>query len=321
MVTGENEQHLPGSPVPSVPVIPDASISPLFAPASSGPLVSIVVPTFNRGPFLDRCLQSVLGQSYRNLECVVMDGASQDDSLAILERFARQDPRLRFVSEPDKGEVDATNKGLDLARGDIVGIQASDDYYVPNAVASAVRFLIGHTEYVGVAGDALFVDPDGRPLGRGMITYRGRMARDTLRRLLILRYKTSFLNHGTFFGWRRRLLAHGRFDPSFSVTPDLDYYSRLLAAGEQIGCLPRVQVHYTIHPEMGAVRHWPKVDAQLRRIHDRYGLRWYHHLLRVSIGRLVSYLVNPLRTPFIPGVAREVKEWWRRRIAGRRIGQ
>ena len=249
-----------------------------------------------------------------------MDGASRDHSIEILERLAREDPRLRFVSEPDHGEVEAANKGLDLARGDIVGIQGSDDYYVPDAVQTAVDFLQRHPHFIGVAGDAAFVDPQGRSLGRGMITYRGRMTRHTLRRLLILRYKMSFLNHGTFFAWRLRLLEHGRLDPEFSVTPDLDFYSRLLAAGEEIGCLPRVQAHYTIHPDMGAVQYWPKVDAQLRRIHDRYGLRWHHHLLRVTIGRLVSYLANPMRTPLLPGLARESREWWRRRTSGRRAG-
>jgi hypothetical protein len=71
---------------------------------------------------------------------------------------------------------------------------------------------------------------------------------------------------------------------------------------------------------MGAVQYWPKVDAQLRRIHDRYGLRWHHHLLRVTIGRLVSYLDNPMRTPLLPGLARESREWWRRRTSARRTG-
>jgi glycosyltransferase involved in cell wall biosynthesis len=284
------------------------------------PLVSIIVPTRNRGPFLERCLESILHQSYRNLECLVMDGASNDDSVSILERLSRQDPRLRFRSEPDRGEVEATNKGLHLARGDIVGIQASDDFYTPDAVESAVDFLCRHPKYIGVAGDAWFVDPQGTPLGRGMITYRGRMNRQTLRRLLIVRYKTSFLNHGTFLGWRQRLQQHGAFNPEFSVTPDLEFYTRVLAAGEEIGCLPRVQVHYTIHPEMGAVQHWRKVDEQLRRIHDRHGLRWHHHLLRLTVGRGISYLSNPLRTPLVPGLRREMREWWRRRVASRRPG-
>jgi len=287
---------------------------------TTDPLVSIIVPTMNRGPFLERCLKSILQQSHRNLECLVMDGASKDNSLSILERLAQQDPRLRFRSEPDHGEVEATNKGLQLARGDLVGIQASDDFYTPDALESAVDFLRRHPNYIGVAGDAWFVDPQGNPLGRGMITYRGPMNRQTLRRLLILRYKTSFLNHGTFLGWRQRLQPYGGFNPEFSVTPDLEFYTRLLAAGEEIACLPRVQVHYTIHPEMGAVQHWRKVEAQLRRIHDRHGLRWHHHLLRLTVGRLLSYLSNPLRTPLIPGLRRELRDWWCRRVTGRRTG-
>jgi hypothetical protein len=71
---------------------------------------------------------------------------------------------------------------------------------------------------------------------------------------------------------------------------------------------------------MGAVQHWRKVEAQLRRIHDRHGLRWHHHLLRLTVGRLSSYLSNPLRTPLVPGLRRELRDWWCRRVTGRRTG-
>jgi glycosyltransferase involved in cell wall biosynthesis len=190
------------------------------------PLVSVIVATFNRGPFLERCLRSILDQTYRRVECVVVDGASRDQSLDILKRLSAEDPRVRFVSEPDEGEVYAVNKGLDLARGEIVGFQASDDFYVPDAVRTSVDFLLAHSDYVGVAGDARLVDPAGQPLGRGMITYRGELSGRCLRRILILRFLMCPVVHGTFFGWRERLLRHGKLDPTFSVVPDVDYYTR-----------------------------------------------------------------------------------------------
>src|SRR5687768_3217226 len=93
------------------------------------PLVSVVMATYNRASFLEACLRSILDQSYQNLECIVVDGASKDNSVEILTRMAAADPRLRFMSEPDKGEVFAMNKGIDMARGDILAFQASDDYY------------------------------------------------------------------------------------------------------------------------------------------------------------------------------------------------
>lgn len=272
------------------------------------PLVSIIVPTFNRARFLERCVRSVLDQSYPTVECIVMDGGSKDGSVEILNRLATADRRLRFVSEPDGGEVQATNKGIDLARGEIIGVQASDDFYVPDAVEKAVEFLLHHPECVGVSGDAIYVDEQGRSLRRGVITYRGTMAQYTIRRILMLRYKSCFVCHGSFLGWRERLLRHGKMNPAFSVTPDWEYYLRLLAAGERIGCLPRIQYKYTIHSDMGASKHSAKVEQQRAEIHARHGMKWYHEGVRSTVGRLASYLANPHRSALLPGLCRELTE-------------
>ncbi|MGO8677532.1 MAG: glycosyltransferase [Limisphaerales bacterium] len=279
------------------------------------PLVSVIVPTLNRGRYVERCLRSILDQTYRNLECVVMDGKSQDDTVAILERLAASDPRLRFVSEADRGEVYATNKGIDLARGDIIGVQASDDYYVADAVEKSVEFLLAHPEFIGVGGDALYVDGSGKSMGRGLITNRGGLAPRSAKRILTLRYFVSPVVHGTFFGWRQRLARHGKFDPEFSVCPDVEFYLRVVDGGDAIGCLPRVQTYYTVHPDMGAVKYYHKVREQLARVYARHGLRWYHHLVRLTVGRALSYIRNPLRSPFFPGLAREIREFWTMRRA------
>ncbi|HXP62519.1 MAG TPA: glycosyltransferase [Dongiaceae bacterium] len=286
-------------------------------PGKEPPLVSIIVPTFNRGPYLERCLRSILDQTYRRLECLVMDGGSKDESVAVLERLAAADSRLRFLSEPDRGEVYATNKGLDLIQGDIIGIQASDDYYAPDAVQTSVQFLLAHPEFIGVGGDVVYVDASGKSLGRGAITYRGRLSPERLKRILVLRYFVCPVIHGTFFGWRHRLARHGKFDPDCSVCPDVEFYLRVLAGGDSIGCLPRVQTFYTVHPDMGAVKHYHKVRQELNRLYARHGLRWYHHCLRLTLGRALSYFGNPMRSPFLPGVARELREFWTMRLKRR----
>jgi glycosyltransferase involved in cell wall biosynthesis len=280
---------------------------------SGAPVVSIIVPTFNRGRFLERCLRSILDQTYRNIECLVMDGGSKDESVAILKRLAESDPRLKYISEPDNGEVYATNKGFDLATGEIIGVQASDDFYVPDAVQKAVEFLLARPEYVGVGGDAMYVDEEGRSLNRGVITYRGEMSKETIRHILTVRYKSCLVCHGSFFGWRGRILEHGKLDPAFSVTPDWEFYLRLLDAGERIGCLPRVQYKYSVHSGMGALKHNRKVETERAILHQKYGMTWRHELARSTAGRLMSYLSNPYRSPFISGLYREVKAMLARR--------
>ena len=277
--------------------------------ASKRPLVSVILATYNRGRFLERCLRSILDQTYPNIECIAVDGASQDNSVHILKRLAELDRRLKYISEPDEGEVHAVNKGLDLAKGEIIGFQASDDYYVPDAVEKSVEFLLAHPEYVGVSADARYIDEQGRELGWGVITYRGTMSRDTVKKLIVARYKMCPVCHGSFFGWRSRILRHGRLDPAFSVTLDWEFYLRLLKAGERIGFLPRIHYKYTAHSDMGAVKHWAKVEEQRVKLYEIHGIRWPHIALRATVGRLMSYFANPYRTPFFKGVRRELRMW------------
>jgi glycosyltransferase involved in cell wall biosynthesis len=286
------------------------------------PLVSVVIPTFNRNKFIERCVLSVLDQTYKNVECLVMDGGSTDGSVETLNRLSKEDPRLRFFSKPDEGEVYATNEGFDLARGEIMGVQASDDFYEKDAIEHAVGFLLDHPEFIGVSGDARYVDESGKSLHRGVITYRGEMSKDKLRRILILRHKSTFVCHGAFFGWRTRLLSHGKLDPQFSVMPDLEFYSRLLDQGEQIGSVRRVQYNFTIHPGMGALKYAAKVQNQRVLLHERFEMKWYHELLWMIVGKVSCYLMNPYRSPFFQGVVwelRMLKATLRNRLLSKKI--
>jgi glycosyltransferase involved in cell wall biosynthesis len=128
------------------------------------PLVSIVTPSRNQAQFLEATMQSVLGQDYPQVEYLVIDGASNDDSQKIIEKFK---PQLAYwVSEPDGGQTDAINKGFSRAKGDILAWLNSDDTYQPGAITRAVEYLTTHPEVGMVYGDALFIDEDGREIGK-----------------------------------------------------------------------------------------------------------------------------------------------------------
>lgn len=261
------------------------------------PLVSIIIPTFNRAQFLERAIGSILSQTYKNLELIVVDGASTDGSLEILKKLSKEDSRLRYLSEPDEGEVYATNKGIDMATGDIIGFQASDDYYVSDAVESSVNFLLKNREYDAVSGDAALVDARGNYIGVNARTYRGRMEKSQIKTILRMKPGSSPLNHGAFFGWSDCIRSNGKFNPDFSVTPDLEFYLRFLSNGYQIGCIPKVQVNYTLHEGMGAVKYRNKVNAQYQKITQQYGFNVFDQFVGLTIGKALNYLSNPFRIP------------------------
>lgn len=125
------------------------------------PLVTIVTPSYNQGRFLEATLKSVLEQDYPNIEYLVVDGASTDDSVDIIKRYA--DRLAWWVSEKDSGQSEAINKGLQRAHGEFVGWLNSDDVYQPGAVSAAVAAFRSHPEAGVVYGDALSIDADGKP--------------------------------------------------------------------------------------------------------------------------------------------------------------
>jgi glycosyltransferase involved in cell wall biosynthesis len=126
------------------------------------PLVTIVTPALNAARYLEENIASVEAQSYPRLEHIVVDGGSADGTLEILQR----NPHVHWISEPDAGQSDALNKGLGLAKGEVIGWLNADDYYLPDAVASAVRRLLAHPTAGVVYADALLVDHAGQELSR-----------------------------------------------------------------------------------------------------------------------------------------------------------
>ncbi len=127
---------------------------------TSWPKISIVTPSYNQGQFIEETIRSVLLQAYPNLEYIVVDGGSTDETIEILERY---DSWIDYwVSEPDDGQSDAINKGFDMVTGDLYAWLNSDDYYAPGALATMARaFSSFEREVAAIVGEGHKVNTDG----------------------------------------------------------------------------------------------------------------------------------------------------------------
>jgi glycosyltransferase involved in cell wall biosynthesis len=257
---------------------------------ASTPLVSIVTPSFNQARFLESTIQSVLTQDYPRIEYIVVDGGSTDGSADILRRHAS---RLAWwVSEPDAGQTDAINKGLAHARGDILAWLNSDDTYVHDAVASAVRAFEEDPACGLVYGGANYINEDGRIIGRFPA------AQTDYRRLR--RGYVHIPQQAAFFRadlWR----ARGPLDPSFYFAMDYDLWLRI-ASSTKVKYIARTWANFRLHKAAKTIaaddRCWP----EMLRIHYRDG----GSVLAIIVAK---YYVRRLLAPIL--------NWRRRRLLGR----
>jgi glycosyltransferase involved in cell wall biosynthesis len=152
------------------------------------PRVSIITPSYNQAAFLEETIQSVFAQEYPDLEYFIIDGGSTDGSVELIQRYA--DRLAGWVSEKDRGQAEAINKGFARATGEIVAWINSDDYYLPGALREAVGALTAHPECGMVFGDVVSIDGAGTPIN--VMTY-GDWGLDELMQFNIIGQPAVFL--------------------------------------------------------------------------------------------------------------------------------
>jgi glycosyltransferase involved in cell wall biosynthesis len=122
-------------------------------------MVSVVVPTYDRARIVGAAIESVLGQTYQNVEVIVVDDGSTDDTRSVVERYG---PRVRYVYQPNSGVTAARNLGFANARGEFIALLDSDDKFLPWKLEAQVRLLQAHSDVGMVWTDMTAVSPDGR---------------------------------------------------------------------------------------------------------------------------------------------------------------
>lgn len=254
---------------------------------TSLPLVSIITPSFNQADFLEATIQSVLEQSYPHIEYIIIDGGSTDGSVDIIKKYEGQ--IASWVSEQDKGQTDAINKGFSKAKGDILAWINSDDAYAnPNAVADAVNFLIANPEVAMVYADCNFIDEQGKIIGKF-----------ASRQTDYAKLRTGYVHipQQTMFFRAKYWKELGPLDPSFYFAMDYDLWVRI-AKHAPIKYLPgktwaNFRIHTSSKTNVNDERGW----KEMLRVHYRDGGSFFSpivgkYYLRKVIGPLWKWRIK-----------------------------
>ncbi|MBO6497566.1 MAG: glycosyltransferase [Roseivirga sp.] len=180
--------------------------------------VSIVTVVYNGASFIKSAIKSVLSQDYSDIEYIVIDGASTDGTMDIINQY--KDQISHIISEPDQGIYDAMNKGVSLATGDVIGILNSDDFYSTNTVISDIVEKMTAEGVDSVYGNLVYVDPTNKEVVK-RYWQSGRFTRK--------RFLYGWMPpHPTFFVRAEVYKKYGMFNLSLKSAADYEFMLRVL---------------------------------------------------------------------------------------------
>ena len=210
-------------------------------------LVSVIVPAFNAARTIDATLASALGQSHRHLEVIVVDDGSHDATDAVVARRAAEDPRLRYIRQPNRGVAAARNRGIAEARGAFIATLDADDLWYPTKIERQIeRFRTVGPETALVYAWCYWLAPEGATLGYAPpLCHEGRVLPQMCLGNLVISASNALVR-------REAMLAAGGFDETLRMAggqgcEDWKLYLQI-AERHEIAVVPEYLVGYRIHP-------------------------------------------------------------------------
>lgn len=223
--------------------------------------ISFVIPTRNQATFIRKCLDSCLDQGLADAEIIVIDGLSTDGTQQILAEYGS---RIRWISQTDAGQSDALNKGVRLARGDVIAWINSDDYYAgPGVVSQVAERFASDPELDIVYGDGLMVDVQGQPIR----PHRGR-ALHSLQHMVI--HPASFVMQPAVFFRKELFEEAGGAAISLPWTLDYELWLRMFPKARKIQYVPEAFACATYHADAKSIRGMYTQVRELCRVKRRY---------------------------------------------------
>ena len=230
--------------------------------SDTAPLVSIITPAYNRAPYLDETIQSVLEQDYPRVQHIVLDDGSTDNTREVLQKYTG---RVTWETHPNMGETRTVNKGWGMASGEIVATVNSDDPLLPGAVSTAVTFLQARPEILVAYPDWIKIGPDSIVISHVQVPEYDY--------LYILTRHHCIVGPGAFIRRKAFQLA-GMRDPEFRYVADFEYWLRLGLYGP-FARIPRTLAAHRVHADSASVSHRGAAMAaeHIRLMHEFYSRR------------------------------------------------
>ena len=208
------------------------------AKTSNRPKITIVTPSYNQGKFIEKTILSVVQQGYPNLEYIVIDGGSNDNTLEIINKY--QDYLDYWVSEPDRGQAHAINKGLEQATGDIIAFLNSDDLYLPETLSFVANFFTEHPEIDFICGQTEFINQKSQPTSGFADLFKVEINDMTMTETCHIAQPSTFFRASAY-------QKNGNFNESLHYCFDYDFWLRAYLNGAKFATTNQTLSQFRIH--------------------------------------------------------------------------
>ena len=224
----------------------------------SKPLVSVVVATYNMAGYLPIAVQSVIDQTYRHIEIIIVDDGSADETPSILGRWS-EDPRVHVITQENQGQTAAKNRGIAAATGEYIAFLDADDRWVRSKLEKQILRFRDSPKIAVVYSDQLYIDEQGAPLQRRGLKYpEGRITEQLL--------VDNFVNFSSAVVKREVLKEFGGFDATLRMSIDYDLWLRISTMYE-FQCVNEPLVEYRVWPGQMSHKMLERTTCVLRILH------------------------------------------------------
>lgn len=220
--------------------------------------ISIVTPSYNQGQYLEETIQSVMDQQYPDLEYIIMDGGSTDNSVEIIKKY---ESRLaHWVSKPDGGQADAINKGFKMATGDILAWLNSDDYYRPDTLKQVSEWFERDDLKIVFGECALYHEKSGKVKASKVFEFAKSHK---------IEYSDYIIQPSSF--WTRKTFERvGELNIDLNYTFDWDWFIRAKRAGVHFQAVDKIWSVYRYHEQHKTGTGGDRRELELANIYKQY---------------------------------------------------
>ncbi|HEY6918467.1 MAG TPA: glycosyltransferase [Tabrizicola sp.] len=226
------------------------------------PLISVLMPVYNCDAYVQAAIDSILTQSFRDFEFIIIDDGSKDGTAAIVKAAAARDPRIKVISRENRGIVPSLNEALEVATGELVARMDGDDISLPDRFRKQVDYLAAHPDCGLVGTQIMFMDPDGRPIAPmpNPLDHEGIVQ--------TMLDGSESVSHPTVLFRTAVARSIGGYSNQYKHAEDIDFFLRM-AEATRVANMPDLLLHYRQHAKsIGRTQTEAQAEAHYRAICD-----------------------------------------------------